>query len=655
MKPKPYDFDEFFLTGLEPSISPFLTENSKKWCRNLGLKNTIFAAFLLILSLIFFSYNPYVSYFLLSIIYFSVGIPAFLSTVENFKKLDININVLMTLAAFVAAAIGRPQEGALLLVLFGVSGSMEKELNFKTKCAIHDLNKISPTKAYLIQADGLAHEKSIKEINVNDHILIKAGEVVPLDGIITEGSSSLNLEHLTGERIAQYVKKDDFVHAGSRNNEGAFTLRVLKTSHESTLNQIIELISKATKTKPKIERLFDSFGRIYASSVIFLAFFFAFIMPFIFSIPFFGMEGAIYRSLAFLITASPCALIIAIPSAYLSALSACAKKGIILKGGSVFDALYNCRLFAFDKTGTLTEANLVLKEIVPINAQMENSKALFIAASLEMGSTHPIAKAIIEASKKNPLPQVTDFKSIPGYGVEAMVKIDEKFHKAFLGNVDRVIEGLGPKEKSLLLEEKNKALKKGEIITVLHVKNEIFLFAFFDSIRKKVKPTILRMKNEFGIKSIMLTGDNSSAAKAIATQVDIEEVYAELKPEDKLNLVKNFAKKGDLVMVGDGINDAPSLAQANVGISMGKGGSATAIDASDIVLLTDNIELFPWLLLKTKTLRKVVTQNLVLALSVIGFTSFPALLGYIPLWVAVLLHEGGTFLVALNSLRLLKK
>lgn len=274
MRPTPYDFDEFFLTGLEPTVSPFLTDSSRKWCKNLGLKNTIFSAILLLFALLLYNLNHYLSFLLLSIIYFLVGIPALLSAWQNFKKLDVNINFLMTVAAFISLGIGRPHEGALLLVLFGISNSMESALAFKTKSAIHSLNKIAPTKAFLIEEDGSIHEKSIKEISVGNHILIKAGEIIPVDGIVIEGSSSINLEHLTGETTPLYIKKDDEVPAGSRNIEGTFSLKVTKTSHESTLNQIIRLISEAQRTKPKIEQIFDSFGRAYSSIVILISFFF---------------------------------------------------------------------------------------------------------------------------------------------------------------------------------------------------------------------------------------------------------------------------------------------------------------------------------------------------------------------------------------------
>ena len=662
-KPSQYLFDEFFLSGLEPSISPFLTNNSRKWCRNLGLKSSIFAAILLILSFIFIKINYNLSYLGLSIIYFLVGIPALLVTYEDLKKFQININVLMTVSAFVAVGIGRPYEGALLLVLFGISNAMENALSYKTTNAIHNLNKISPTKAFLMQEDGSIHEKSIKEIKINDHILIKSGEIIPLDGIVIDGTSSINLAHLTGETTSVTKKINDIVHAGSRNLEGTLTIKVTKTGSESTLNQIIKLISEAQSKKPKLERAFSTFGKIYSSLIMLSSVFFALIMPLIFPINYLGMEGSIYRSLAFLIAASPCALIIAIPTAYLSAINSCAQKGIILKGGTVLDGLYRIKQIAFDKTGTLTQAKLHCTEILHVEKNKKNKKnnhldiekVKLIAASLEKGSTHPIAEAFLSLIDKNIsfLP-IKNYKSIPGYGIEGEVKVINRYLKVFIGLPEYIENTLSDSRKKMLSKIKKDTLEKGEIISILHIDNELFIFKFRDTLRHDMKKVISDLKIKLKLKTLILTGDRKPNADLIAKQIDIKEVYAELKPKDKLECISDLTKKEKLAMVGDGINDAPSLARADVGISMGKIGSATAVDASDVILLNDDITSLPWLFKKAKYLRRIIRENLTLALLVIACASIPALLGFIPLWLAVSLHEGGTLLIGLNSLRLIK-
>ncbi|KPK33254.1 MAG: hypothetical protein AMS24_01710 [Chlamydiae bacterium SM23_39] len=673
---KQISFDEFFLSGMEESISPFLTDNSKKWIKNLGLKISIFSAILFIFSLIFFNINNILSYFLISLIYFSVGIPALLSTIENLKKLDININVLMTLAAIIAILLKRPFEGALLIVLFGISNALEKTLSYKTKSAIHHLNKISPTKAYIIQnlTDKILsekieeetilnfsiHEKSIKEVSIGDYIFIKAGEIIPLDGVVIGGISSITLEHLTGETTPIFTKKNDLIPAGSRNLDGILIIKVLKTSYDSTLNQIIKLISSAQKAKPKIEKLFDKITKKYASSIIIFAFLFSIIIPILFSIPYFGMNGSIYRALTFLIAASPCALIIAIPAAYLSTLSSCTKRGVILKGGVIFDTLYNCKIIAFDKTGTLTKASFECTNIDKIGKEKhpDIKEAIAIATTLEKGSTHPLAKALLNLKKKekNFLKIfIKNFKSIPGYGITADVKIKNSYQKVFLGLSEYIEKKLSNDQKEDLKKIKEAAYKKAQTISVLYVDKQLFVFRFSDSIRTNAKKIISTLKKQNKLEVIMITGDNKNSADFVANTLQIEKVFSNLKPKDKLDIVEKLSKDKNLAMVGDGINDAPSLARSNIGISLGKIGSKTAVDASDIILVKDDLSSLPWLFKKAKKLRSVVIQNLIVALFIILFASSFALFGLIPLYLAVLLHEGGTLIVGLNSLRLLKK
>ena len=650
-KPTPYLFDEFFLSGLEPSISPFLTKNSKKWCKNLALKSSIFSLILLFFSIFISKVNVNLSFLLLAIIFFLMGIPAILNSLQTLKNFEININVLMTIAAFISLSIGKVHEGALLLVLFGISNALESTLSYKTKSAIHSLNKISPQKAFLIQKDGSIHEKSIKEISIGDNILIKAGEIVPLDGIVIKGTSSLNLEHLTGETTPILKKRSDQVHAGSINIEGTLTIKITKTSSQSTINQIIKLISRAQKTKPRTERFFDKFSKKYATTVLFLSIFFAISFPIFFSVDF---KVSLYRAIAFLIAASPCALLLAIPTAYLSSISACARRGIILKGGSIIDALFKCKTIAFDKTGTLTTGKLEYMGIEKIDKTKKISKetALKVACELEEGSSHPIAKALSKLKEKNKI-LIKNFKSVPGYGVEANVKIKEEFFKVFMGSEKYIEKSLNPLQKQNLEKMKKKAFEKGEIITLMFIKKELFIFKFSDSLRKNAKNTVAILKTQNKLQPLILTGDNKNAAEKIAKEVNIKKVYASLKPEDKLKFISSI--NDDLAMVGDGINDAPALAKAGVGISLGKVSSATAVDASDVILLNDKLSSLPFLFNKANKTKKIVSENLTLALLVIALASIPALLGLIPLYIAVIMHEGGTLLVGLNSLRLLRK
>ena len=657
----PVVFDEFFEMGLHETVSPFLTPDSRAWGAHLTLKASLLAACLLVIAfaLSFSMSTVPLSNLLLIAVYFFAGIPSLIESIEDLIDFDINIDVLMTLAAFSSVLIGSGMEGALLLVLFALSGSMEDAVTSRAKSAISSLHKLSPTRACVVENDGLLVERAVNEVAVGAHILIKSGQIVPLDGVVIEGTSSVNLGHLTGENFPVTKKVGDRVAAGARNLEGAFTLRVTHTSADSTLARIIQLVTQAQEARPALQRWFDKLSRKYAISIILLAIGFALFLPFIISIPFLGLEGSIYRALAFLIAASPCALIIAIPIAYLSAVSACARKGILLKGGVVLDALATCSSIAFDKTGTLTTGELTCDGVENLNQGPQKNliQALSAAYALEKNAVHPIAKSILAygPAQQAPLVKLKDFKTVPGYGLEAIVQFSDGDQTAYMGNPDHIISRLPIDLTQDFLSKAREIQERGELLAVLLLGEEIFLFRFRDTLRTKIRKTIALLKQKYRLKLVMLTGDHENSAKRIADNLGIDVYYANLKPEDKMQHVVNLSKQSGLAMVGDGINDAPALARATVGICMGKIGSTAAIDAADVVLLNDNVESLGWLIGKAKKTSIIVKQNLILAASAIVIASLPALSGIIPLWLAVVLHEGGTVLVGLNGLRLLKK
>jgi Cd2+/Zn2+-exporting ATPase len=656
----PYIFDEFFASGKEESISPFLTPSSRKWGKHLSLKIALFSALLLIASFVTRFFEPSLSNLLLLFVYFFSGTPALLGSIEDLKNLEINIDVLMTLAALLSVIIGSGMEGGLLLVLFELSYAMETMVESKTKSALLSLNRLSPRFACVIDEDGTLYEKAIGEIIIGARLLIKAGEIVALDGKVVEGSSFVNLIHLTGESHPVPKKTGDEVPAGAFNFDGTLTIEVTRTSRDSTLAKMIQLITQAQDAKPKLEQFLEKFGKWYAMAIIGLFFLFAATIAPLFSMPYFGPEGGIYRALAFLIAASPCALIIATPTAYLSSISCCAKRGILLKGGIILDALAGCKRIAFDKTGTLTTGNLKLvtiSEVAAGKACCSLAEALSLAAGLERNAVHPIAKAILaSAEEKQVKPcEITQFKAIPGYGLEGKALVQGTLAPIFIGHV----EFIDPKIPEALKEKweamKHEIQKEGHSSTLLLVAETLFLFHFIDAIRPETIGVIERLKEKVRLLPMILTGDHADIAQAVAKQVGIEEVYANLRPEDKLQKAAEFSGKGGLVMVGDGVNDAPALARATVGISLGKIGSATAINASDIVFLSDDLSLLDWLVHQARKTRTIVRQNISLALFVILFATTPALLGLVPLWLAVIMHEGGTVLVGLNSLRLYRK
>lgn len=640
----PYIFDEFFASGQEESISPFLTANSRSWGKNLSLKSALLSAGLLAIAYTLSFFHETLGYFFLIPVYVFAGTPALINTIDDLRNWDINIDVLMTLAAFLSVLIGSEMEGALLLVLFELSGAMENTVAHKTKTALVNLYHLSPKLAHVIGEDGVVFQRSVKEVAKETLLLIRAGEIVPLDGRVISGSSFVNLVHLTGESLPVAKKISDEVPAGALNLEGTLTIQVTRTSSDSTLARIINLITQAQEAKPKLEQFLDRFGKRYAITIICLFFVFALTLPLLFSIPYLGTEGGIYRALTFLIAASPCALIIATPTAYLSAISSCAKRGILLKGGILFDALASCKVIAFDKTGTLTTGKLTCTGMKASDNKKayDLDTALSIAASLERHTTHPIAEAILAYAFEKKLPHypVEDFKVVPGFGVEARVQIEGQTLPVFIGNPDYIAS-------------KYPIPLKGKE-TFLLIGDSLFAFHFTDTLRPNIKTLLTNLKTEQKMRLLMLTGDHLENAEKVAQAVGLDEIYADMRPEDKLRKVEELSEKEGLVMIGDGINDAPALVRATVGISLGKIGSATAVDASDVVLLHDDLTLIEWLINKSKKTLSIIKQNLFLALGVILFATTPALLGFIPLWLAVILHEGGTLLVGLNSLRLLR-
>jgi heavy metal translocating P-type ATPase len=638
----PYSFDEFFASNKEETVSPFLTPDSRKWGKYLSLRSALFAGFLLACAFAASFYSAPASLVLLTAVYFLAGTPALINSLHDLSNFEINIDVLMTLAAFLSVIIGSELEGALLLVLFELSAAMEGMVAQKTRSSVLNLHKLSPRVACVIGDNGIIYQKALAEISIGTHILVKAGEIIPLDGRVLEGRSYVNLIHLTGESQPMGKTIGDEVPAGAGNLDGTLTISVTRTSGDSTVSRIIKLITQAQHAKPKIEQFLDRFGKYYASTIILLSLIFAIALPVFWGLPYLGPEGGIYRALAFLIAASPCALILATPTAYLSAISSCARRGILPKGGIMLDAVARCTTIALDKTGTLTTGKLTCTGIQQLSGPpLDLNLAIAIAASLERHAVHPIAEALTvfaESLQIQILP-VENFRSIAGYGLEGTVSS----HPAVIG------------QREFIQEKSQVSLPSADqMATYLYVHGSLFVFHFTDTLRDDARKVIAQLKKD-NLRVVMLTGDHASSAQVVAQELGIDEVFTDLRPEDKLAKVTELAQKAPLMMVGDGINDAPALARATVGISMGKIGSATAVDASDIIFIHDDISLLGWLYKKAHQTRRILRENIALAMGVILFATTPALLGLVPLWVAVMLHEGGTVLVGLNSLRLLKR
>ncbi|KAJ6794952.1 putative cadmium/zinc-transporting ATPase HMA1, chloroplastic isoform X1 [Iris pallida] len=616
-----------------------------------------------------------------------VGVSAALDAVLNVAAGKINIHVLMALAAFASVFMGNSLEGALLLAMFNLAHIAEEYFTSQSMVDVKELKDNHPDFALMLEAndDGppqfsnLNYRKiPVHDLEVGCYILVRAGEVVPVDGEIQQGESTITIEHLTGESKPLEIKVGDRVPGGARNLEGLLIVKVSKAWKDSTLSKIMQLTEEGQLNKPKLQRWLDEFGERYSSVVVALSLAVALVGPFLFKWPFIGTaasRGSIYRALGLMVAASPCALAVA-PLAYATAISSCASKGILLKGGHVLDALASCKTIAFDKTGTLTTGKLMCKAIEPIHGHLQQgvssccipnceNEALAVAAAMEKGTTHPIGRAVVDHSQGKELPSVCiqSFESLPGRGLLATLtgvksnNGDKDFLNASLGSVEYVASLFKSNVESEKIKEAVRTSAYGSdfVQAALSVNKKVTLFHFEDEPRPGVAEVISTLREKAKLRVMMLTGDHESSALRVAESVGISEVYCNLKPEDKLNQVKTVSRdtSGGLIMVGDGINDAPALAAATVGIVLAQRASATAVAVADVLLLQDNISAVPFCIAKARQTTLLVKQSVALALACILFAALPSVLGVLPLWLTVLLHEGGTLLVCLNSVRAL--
>lgn len=638
---------DFFDSGMPEDASPLLSASHRSLSHNLSLKSAwvSLATYLIALLAYWFS-MPSVSKLAVIFTFFLAGTPALIKSLEDIRDKTVNIDILMTSGAFGSLFIGGELEGALLLVLFAISEALGQMVSTKAKSTLSSLKHLAPTITWVVMEDGSLKKTLVNQVQVGEVIRVKSGEVVPLDGKIVHGKSSINLMHLTGEKVPKSCDVGDTVPAGAYNLEGSFDLHVLRIGTESTISHIINLVVQAQNSKPRLQQRLDQYSSAYALTIFAIATAIAIFVPLFTSIPFLGTDSSFYRALAFLIAASPCALIIAIPIAYISAINACAKRGVLLKGGVILDRLVSCSSVVMDKTGTLTTGELSCTGHDHFGPEVEAFYPLVLA--LEQSSSHPIAHAIVTHLSANSITSQSaeQYMTIPGEGVKGYYQGKE----VFIGKVDLALSLVPAQYQAEIKKRIEQARAHGTICSIACFDQTCALFYFRDDPRPEAKKMIEDLYKE-GYTVSMLTGDHRISAENTAQILGIKEVFSDLSPDDKLAKIRELAETRHILMLGDGINDAPALAQATVGVAMGEAGSATAIEAADVVLLHDTLSSLPWLIRKAKKTRRIVSQNLAIALAVILLVSWPASLGLIPLWLAVILHEGSTIVVGLNALR----
>lgn len=558
---------------------------------------------------------------------------------------DLDVDLLMVIAAIGAASIGYWQDGAILIFIFALSGVLEGYTLEKTNHDIRSIMKLRPEKALVLRGTAKLQVR-VEDLSAGDVVLTKPGERIAADGIIQDGYSAIDQSSITGESIPVDKGAGDEVYAGTINGQGALRIEVTKQAEATLLARIIRLVQEAQSEMPPSQLFVERFEGIYAKLVVGTAIVLLLVLPSLFN---FTWEAAIYRTMIFLVVASPCALVSSIMPAVLSAISNGARQGILFKGGVHLENSGEIKVVAFDKTGTLTEGRPQVTDIISFGAQSEN-EVLRCTAALETLSEHPIARAIVETAKARglELPTASKLQAVPGAGIHGMVQ-DTEFR---IGNIDCLQQKSIPAEQEQVIEQLEKQGK-----TIIYVQSAGVLqglLAIQDSLRPQAKAAVRALRQR-GIKVVMLTGDKLSTARALGVEAGVDEVYAGLYPEQKVQIIKELtARDGKVAMVGDGVNDAPALAAASVGIAMGAAGTDVALETANVVLMADDITKVAEVVALGRRTGKVVKQNLAFAMAVVVALVAGTFFDNVTLPLGVIGHEGSTLLVIASGLRLLR-
>jgi len=561
--------------------------------------------------------------------------------IKGLLKGKIGIDLLVTIAAIGATAIGQYSEGAVVVFLKDISMKLEVVAGERARHAIEALMELRPEVATLKQ-NGEEITVPVEKVLPGEIFIVKPGDRVPLDGVVVEGDTSVDQSAMTGESIPVHKTIDDEVFAGTINIDGFLAVRTTRGSSESMLANILRMVQEAEGRKSTTETVVNRFARYYTPLIIVLAALFASVPPLVFGA---AWIPSIYNSLVLLVIGCPCALTLATPVAMVSAITSASRNGVLIKGSAFIEKIDKAKVYAFDKTGTLTEGKPVVTDIVSFTSGKDEVIAL--ARALEENSKHPIAEAIKYESLKWKIPHynAVEFLSNSGRGVEARIN-DEVYR---IGN-QRLYEELDiefPEDDIKALESQGKT-----VVILSEDKTVIGLIALMDQSRTSAKQAVKTLRGE-GMKVEMLTGDNETTAAAIAEQVGFNGYYANLLPEDKLNAIENLKQHGQVVMIGDGVNDAPALAAADVGVAMGGLGSDIALETADIVLLEEDLTRLVYLQKLSKTTLSRIRENITISLGMKGIIVVFAAFGVISLWASVVLGDVGlALLVILNSIRI---
>lgn len=573
--------------------------------------------------------------------YILSGYEVLLKSIKNIFRGEVfDENFLMSIATLGAFAINKPGEAAAVMIFYNVGELFEDYAVGKSKKSIIQLMNIKPKIANLKKGNEIKVVEP-EELKVGDIIVVKAGEKIPVDGVIVNGETTINTSALTGESVPRKVKVDDEVLAGCINESDVIEVKVTKEFKDTAINEIIELVKNSNKAKSKTELFITKFAKVYTPIVVVLALILAFVPPIF--VGFQNLGEWVKRALVFLVTSCPCAIVLSVPLGYFAGIGKAGKEGVLIKGSNYLDVLTKANTMVLDKTGTITKGNFEVSKIV-LAEEIGEEELLEIAAVAESMSNHPIAKSIIsKVNKKISQEEIEEYKEIAGMGIKA------KYHG------DEIVAG----NAKLLEKEEIKYYPCNEIGAIVYVaKNKKYLGAIVisDTVKPDSKEAIEGFKKNGINKICMLTGDNKEIAENIAKQVGIEEVHYNLLPGEKVKELQKIKNEQNVVIaIGDGINDSPVLAEADIGASMGLNGQDLAIETSDIVIMDGKLSSFNKAIHVSKRTKKIIIQNIYFALGIKAIVLVLGAFGISTMWEAVFADVGVTFITVLNSLRVFKK
>ena len=558
-----------------------------------------------------------------------------------FKSKTINENFLITISSVGAYLVGEKFEGLMVIILYEIGKMLENKAINKSRKSISNLMDIKPEYANKKVGEEIV-VVTPEEVNIDDVLIIKKGEKVPLDGVVVKGETKLNTASLTGESKLRDIKEGMEILSGSINEGEVIEIKITKEYHDSTVNRILELVENATDKKAKTETFVNKAARIYTPIVLILAILVATFLPIINGN--ITYSESIYRALIFLVISCPCAIAISVPLSYFSGIGKASKEGILIKGSDYLDVLKDIKIICFDKTGTLTKGKFEVEKVFTIDEEKSNKDMLLLVALGESFSNHPIAKSVLEYVEGNidyeqEIVNVKDYKEISGKGIS----FEYNSNKVLVGNAELVVY--------------NENID--DVGTVIFVKENATILGYIllsDTIKPETKDFIEKLKKN-NINTKMFTGDNVEIAKNVAEKVGIDEVKAEMLPTEKyeeLEKIIESNKSGRVAFVGDGLNDSPVLARADIGISMGTIGQEAAIEASDVVIMTDKIDKIYDAIKISKKTGKIIKQNLIFAIGVKVSILILSTLGLAGMWQAIFADVGVTLITILNTLRILK-